>query len=105
MKDDKNSCKLCGKKMGLEDDTSYAWCEECRSGIELISFLKDKMLPIDEKTILDNIDSFIINKSIEDFMFNPSSLEKYIDLNCSLEQYEKIKSRSEAIRKKLKIKK
>tara|TARA_B100000963_G_scaffold334854_1_gene328429 strand:- start:6854 stop:7171 length:318 start_codon:yes stop_codon:yes gene_type:complete len=105
MKDNKNKCKLCGKKLSLEDDTNHKWCEECRNGFELISFLKDKMLPIDEKTILDNIDNFIINKSIDDFVFNPSSLEKYIELNGSLEQYEKIKSRSKAIRKKLKIKK
>jgi hypothetical protein len=105
MKDDKKSCKLCGKKLNSIDSTEYIWCEECRNGVDLISFLKDKMLPIDEKTILDNIDNFITDRSIEDFLFNPTSLEKYIDLNYSLEQYEKIKSRTDAIRKKLKLNK
>ncbi len=105
MEDDKKCCKLCGKKIKSIDDTEYIWCEECRSGVELISFLKDNMLPIDEKTILDNIDNFITDRSIEDFLFNPTSLEKYIDLNYSLEQYEKIKSRTDAIRKKLKLNK
>ena len=105
MKDDKKSCKLCGKKLNSIDSTEYIWCEEGRNGVDLISFLKDKMLPIDEKTILDNIDSFITDRSIEDFLFNPTSLEKYIDLNYSLEQYEKIKSRTDAIRKKLKLNK
>jgi hypothetical protein len=105
MEDDKKCCKLCGKRMGLTEDTDHIWCAECTNGIGLISFLKDKMLPIDEKTILDNIDSFITSGSIEDFLFNPTSLDKYIDLNYSLEQYEKIKSRSQTIRKKLKIKK
>lgn len=103
MEDDKKCCKLCGKKINSIDNTEYIWCEECRSGVDLISFLKDKMLPIDEKTILDNIDNFITDRSIEDFLFNPTSLEKYIDLNYSLEQYEKIKNRTDAIRKKLKL--
>ena len=105
MENSKNKCKLCGKSFKLEDDQTYAWCGECSDGIELISFLKDNMLPIDEKTILENIDKFITNRSVDDFIFNPTSLDMYVDLNYSIEQYEKIKGRTETIRKKLKLKK
>ncbi len=101
MKDQKNRCKLCGGS--LVKSENYKWCEDCRGGIELITYLRENLIPINEETIADNIDKFIIDFPFDKTSFESSEMERYLDLNYSIEQYEKIKIRSERIRKKLKL--
>jgi hypothetical protein len=102
MEDDKNRCKLCGSKFGLNDDPTQRWCEDCKDGIELISYLRDNLIPINEKTILDNIDKFV-SEPISETLFESGELDRYLDLNYSLKQYEKIKLRSIRIRNALRL--
>jgi hypothetical protein len=99
----KHKCKLCGKNIGLGESENARWCEDCREGMELISYLKENLLPITEETILNNIERFMTEPSIERFIFNSDGMERYMDLNYSLEQYERIKNRSMILRRKLKI--
>jgi len=103
MEDKHKKCKLCGLHFGLNDDPSERWCEDCRGGMELISYLRDNLLPINEETILNNIEKFMTDNPTEKFIFNSDGMERYMDLNYSIEQYERIKSRSERIKKKLKL--
>jgi len=98
-----HKCKLCGNNIGLGESKEARWCEDCREGIELISYLKENLLPINEETILDNIDKFMTESSVERFIFNSDGMERYMDLNYSLQQYERIKNRSTIIRRKLKL--
>ena len=103
MEDKHKKCKLCGLRFGLNDDPGERWCEDCRGGMELISYLRDNLLPINEETILNNIEKFMTDNPTEKFIFNSDGMERYMDLNYSIEQYERIKSRSERIKKKLKL--
>ena len=103
METSQHKCKLCGNNIGLGEPKEARWCEDCREGIELISYLKENMLPINEETILDNIDKFMTESSVERFIFNSDGMERYLDLNYSLKQYERIKNRSNIIRRKLKL--
>lgn len=103
MEHNKHKCKLCGLHYGLNDTPEERWCEDCRGGMELITYLRDNLLPINEETILNNIDRFMTDSNVERFIHNSDGMEKYLDLNYSIEQYEKIKLRSDRIRKKLKL--
>ena len=98
-----HKCKLCGKNIGLGESKEARWCEDCREGIQLISYLKENLLPINEETILNNIERFMTDSSVERFLFRSDGMERYLDLNYSLEQYERIKNRSTVLRRKLKI--
>jgi hypothetical protein len=101
MKDQKNRCKLCGGSLAKSE--THKWCEDCRGGIELITYLRENLIPINEETIAENIDKFIVDFPFDKTSVESSEMERYLDLNYSIEQYEKIKSRSERIRKKLKL--
>lgn len=101
MKNQKNKCKLCGDSL-LKGET-HRWCEDCKGGIELITYLRENLIPINEETIIENIDKFMIDFPFDKTSAEADGMEKYLDLNYSIEQYEKIKGRSEKIRKKLKL--
>ena len=103
MEHKENKCKLCGMQVGLNHKSGERWCEDCRDGMKLITYLRDKMLPINEETILDNIDKFMTDSNVNRFIYTSDGMEKYLELNYSIEQYEKIKLRSNRIRAKLKL--
>lgn len=102
MEDDKRKCKLCGSNFGLNDDSKERWCEDCRDGIDLISYLRDNLIPINEETILNNIDKFV-SEPISETLFESGELDRYLDLNHSIKEYEKIKVRSRRIRQTLRL--
>lgn len=98
-----NKCKLCGSRIKNQKESNQRWCEDCKGGIELISYLRDNFIPITEETIINNIEKFMVERPIEEFIYGSNKVEKYLELNYSVEQYEKIKARSNRIRKKLKL--
>jgi hypothetical protein len=94
MGDRHNLCKLCGLRFDLNKSLSANLCKKCRDEVESIFHFKNNLVPVNREIIFNNLDRFIAS---------PIEVEAYLDLNYSIEQYERLKLRSERIKKKLKL--
>jgi hypothetical protein len=94
MRDRHNLCKLCGLRFDLSKSLSANLCRKCRDEVESIFHFKNNLVPVNKETIFNNLDGFIAS---------PIEIEAYLDLNYSIEQYERFKLRSKRIKKKLKL--
>jgi len=104
MAKNKHKCKMCGINMSKTEIPNLGYCSDCEDSLEIIKYLKDYSIDIDEDSLYNNINAIIDEADLDSLYSKLDKVEHYFEMEYSIEKIEVIKERLSILKTILKIK-